>query len=256
MFFIGQNHIINQLKLVLRDMHNNPHMGVGILLVGPSGYGKTTLAISICEYLAGKKFEYHLGTDKTFPLVKRVCLIDEIHKMADVEVLYPILDRKQQVIVMTTNRNGGLPEALRNRCEEYIFTDYDDDELLLMAREVADFSVTDENLMKLVEAANRNPRILKRLVKNFSRYFEQNPQINSGEVDFTPILMEVFHNDGGLDTICMRYLEILDRIGGNSSLTMLSNILHVDKEVLTDQVEPILLQKGLITISSRGRKLL
>src|SRR5436190_18161021 len=162
MRFIGQSHIMRQLRFILRTLYSNPGKGAGILLVGPSGYGKTTMGIGIAEYLVGKDFEFYNGGQDKFSLKKRVIFIDEIHKMQNCEILYPVFDAGNHVIILATNLNGGLPEALVNRCYEFIFDDYDDDELLLMARESSTFSATDESFMEIVEAGNRNPRMIKK----------------------------------------------------------------------------------------------
>lgn len=242
---------------MLPELYENPQEGISILLDGPSGYGKTTLALAICEYLAGKNFEYYLYDRKEFLFQKRVIFIDEVHRMKEPEVLFPIMDSKKHVLILATNHTGGLPEALRNRCREFIFGDYDDEELELMAMESASFSTTEENYMKMVRASNGNPRILvDNIVDTFGMYFRQNPDVNPMTIDFDDILENVLHISGGIDTHCRRYLEILGTVGGTASLSLLSNILHIDQETLRNQIEPVLIKKGLLTISPKGRKLL
>lgn len=255
MLFIGQHHIMNVLAIMLPELYKHPEQGVSILLDGPSGYGKTTMAIAICEYLAGKNFEYYLYDRKPFVFEKRVIFIDEVHRMREPEILFPIMDERKHVIILATNHTGGLPEALRNRCREFIFGDYDDEELQLMAMEAATFSTTVENYQRIVEAANRNPRILKNLVDTLGMYFRQKTDINPATADFSQILGEVFQISGGLDTHCRRYLEILGTVGGTASLSLLSNILHIDQETLRNQVEPVLIKRGLVNITTKGRKL-
>lgn len=257
MIFIGQYHIMHQLGIILRELYKNPEMGCGFLLVGPSGYGKTTMALSIAKYLVGKNFEYYLGTqEEHFLFEKHVIFIDEVHTMKNFETLYPILDAKEQVLILATNENGGLPEPLRNRCYEFIFDDYDDECLLLIARDAAPFSAPDESFMSLVEAGNRNPREIKSLVDRFGMFFSQHPEIDSRVVNFRDILRDVFLIENGLDTLSRRYLEVLEDVGGNASLALLKNILHVPAETIQQRVEPILLRKGLIEIRPKGRILL
>lgn len=257
MRFIGQHHIMNILSFMLPDLYKNPQQGAAILLDGPSGYGKTTLALEICNYLSdGKNFEYYLYDRHPFIFKKRVIFIDEVHEMKEPEILFPILDARTHVFILATNHTGGLPEALRNRCTEFIFADYDDEDLVLMAMETATFKTSEENYLRLVNAAGRNPRILKNLVINVGKYFNFHPEVNPQEIDFNTILEDVFQIFDGLDVHCQRYLEILEKVGGNASLSLLTNILHIDQETIRNQIEPVLIRKGLVNITSKGRILI
>jgi Holliday junction resolvasome RuvABC ATP-dependent DNA helicase subunit len=254
MIFLGQHHIMNRLGILMPTLYKNPSMGLGILFAGPSGYGKTTLAISSANYLTkGHPFTTHLGSDKEFHFERHVTLIDEVHLMQVPEILYPILDEKKKVLILTTNFSGNLPEALRNRCREYVFTEYSEDELVLMAMENASFKTTIENYLHLVKATNGNPRELKKLVDDFGMYFNQNPSMNTMEVNFEEILANVYEIENGINTLCRRYLEVLSDVGGKASLNLLKIILHLDVNVITQEIEPVLLKKGLVQISSKGR---
>lgn len=259
MKFIGQAHIMNQLKFILPDLYKNTEHGANLLLRGPSGYGKTTMSLAIAHYLAGKQFEYYLGSWTKFRFEKRVIFIDEIHSMENPEILYPLMDLKytpeNHVFILATNQDGNLPEALVNRCYQFIFDDYSDEELLLIAREDIGFSVTDENLMLILDAGNRNPRKIKSLVDRFSTYFRENSDISSTTADYNLILSNVFGIKDGLDTLCRRYLEVLSDVGGTASITLLKNILHVDEGTIKNDIEPVLLRKSLVKITAKGRSL-
>ena len=241
---------------MLPTLYKNPEKGVGMIFAGPSGYGKTTLAIACAKYLAdGKLFNSYLGSDPHIVLNRHVNIIDEVHLMKTPEELYPVLDEGNKVIILTTNFSGNLPEALQNRCRQYIFTEYDKEELLLMAMDSTTFKASEENYLKLVDATGGNPRELKILVDDFGQYFQENPQISSLAVDFNQILENVFQIKNGLNTLSRRYLEVLSDVGGKSSLHLLQTILHLDSNVITQQIEPVLLKKGLIQITSKGRML-
>ncbi len=266
MIFTGQHHIMNQLRFILPDLYRNPNKGANFLLRGPSGYGKTTLAISMCRYLSGSgrnSFEVYNYDTKPFRLEERVVFIDEVHKMKDFEEFYPLMDlafqwhslEKAHVFIFATNADGSLPEAFSNRCTEFIFDDYSTEDLLLIARTSSGFSAPDEAFLEIIKAGNRNPREIKGLVSRISTYFSENPTINPEEVDYVQLLLEVFKIENGMDTLSRRYLEVLDKVGGTSSLSLLKSILHVDETTLTQKVEPNLITNGKILITRKGRTL-
>jgi Holliday junction DNA helicase RuvB len=252
MRYIGQMHIMNELVFLLPKLLNEETKSANILLRGPSGYGKTTLALAIAHYLAGKDFELYWANMSEFRFRKRVVFIDEIHKVPDLERLFQFMDSRKHVIIFATNQSAELPEAFSNRCWEYIFDDYETDDLLLIAMESSKFSAPEESYLHVIEAGNRNPRIIKSLVDKLGIYFEQS-KVDSKTADFKKILEEVFHIQDGLDTLARRYLEVLEDVGGTASITLLKNILHVDKGTIENTVEPVLLRKGLVKITAKGR---
>lgn len=253
MRYIGQSHIMRQLKFLLPDLYSDTTRGANILLRGPSGYGKTTMALAIGRYLSdGNNFEIYWADWTPFQFKKRVVFIDEVHRIKEIESLYGVMDEKKHVLLFATNQTAELPEAFSNRCWEYIFDDYHDDELLLIAMESSRFSASEEAYKHIIEAGNRNPRIIKSLVDKLGTYFEQN-KIDSTKADFKKILEEIFDIKDGLDTLARRYLEVLEDVGGTAAISLLHNSLHVDKGTLLNTVEPVLLRKGLVKITSKGR---
>ena len=255
MYFIGQNHIMRQLQFILPDLYRNPDKGANILLRGPSGFGKTKMALDICRYLAGLDYEVFLREERPFEFRKRVNFIDEIHKVNNIERFYYIMDEKSKVFIFATNHDSALEEAFVNRCYEFIFDDYDEDELLLIARESCNFSCEDSQLKAVIDAANKNPRVIKSLCQRLGTYFRENNIANTNSLDFEELMKSIFRIEGGLDTVCKRYIEAVKNSGGCASLSLITTILHVDRKTLTDRVEPILITKGLIKITSKGRTL-
>lgn len=255
MIFIGQKHIIRQLRFILPDLYSHKEKGCNILIRGPSGYGKTTLAISMAKYLVGNSFQVFWSDWTEFNFIKRVIFIDEIHKMTDHEKLYGDMDSGKHVFIFATNQDGNLPEAFSNRCYEFIMGDYSTEELMLIAKDASSFQTTDKSLEEIVDAGNRNPRIIKSLCARLSTYFSINKESNPMESNFKEILKEVFSIENGMDNLSRSYLEVLGDVGGTASITLLKNILHVDDNTLKRTIEPVLLRKGLIKITSKGRSL-
>lgn len=255
MRFIGQHHIMNQLKFLLPDLDRNKQKGANFLLKGPSGYGKTLMAHDICRYLAGNSYQFFLAETKEFNFVKRVIFIDEVHKVNNLERLYPIMDEKSHVIIFATNHDSVLPEAFVNRTYEFIFDDYDKEELALIARESCSFHTTDEQISEVVSAGNNNPRIIKSLCGRLEIYFMQNKVEVTPETDFKELISKIFQINNGLDTLCLRYIEVLKSLGGTASFNLIRTVLHVDEDSIKNTIEPILARKGILRITSKGRSL-
>src|SRR5690349_5128707 len=151
MRFIGQYHIMRQLRFILRELYRNPGLSCNFLLSGPSGYGKTSMAVEIATFLVdGKDFESYWADTQPFKFQKRVVFIDEVHKVKDLENLYGVMDSKEHVMIFATNIEGNLPEAFTNRCYHYIFTEYSDEELILIARNSSLFQVSDEAFLEII----------------------------------------------------------------------------------------------------------
>lgn len=257
MKFIGQDHIMKELSILLPPLFLNENEGENFLLRGPSGYGKTKMAIDICTYVAGgTDFQVYGDNWTNFNFTKRVVFIDEVHNVPNVESFYWTMDEHSHVFVFATNSDGNLPEAFVNRCQHLIFSEYSDEDLLLICTMYSRFKTRTESFMKIIQGGERNPRIIKSLCKKFSLYFEQNPEVNPMLADFEWILRDVFSIKDGLNALSRRYLDTLEDIGGTSSVTMLANLLHVDTQTLTKEIEPILLKRRMIRISSKGRSLI
>lgn len=247
---------MNVLAFDLPELYRNPGMAENYLFVGPSGYGKTTMALDVCNFLSNDRFEMYLADDSPFVFKHRVIFIDEIHRVKSHEVLYPHMDSKKHIFVFASNLSGNLPEALRTRCSEFNFSEYTDQDLCLMVYEWAEFRISEENALKVIDAGQRNPRIIGKLMVNLARYFRAYPEPNSLEADYTSILKNTFLIEDGLDVACRNYIEVLERIGKRASLSLMKNLLHLDVETITNRIEPVLLRKGLIIITSKGRVLL
>lgn len=256
MRFIGQHHIMRQFKFILPDLFKNTDKGANILLKGPSGYGKTELALKTCKYLAGESFHLFNGEDRPFSFTKRVVFIDEIHQVTNLERLYHIMDSGRFVMIFATNLDGNLPEAFVNRCYEFILEEYDEDELILIARGSSSFSASDEQFLEIVKAGNNNPRIIKSICRRLEVFFRENPSIPVHSLNFKDLMENVFEIRDGLDPIARKYLEILEMAGGRASLSLLVTLLHTDRGSITRNIEPVLIKKNLIEIKSTGRILI
>lgn len=250
MFFRGQRHIINQLKLILPQMYEQ-HLPGNFLLRGRSGYGKTKLAFSMAQYLAGHDFSFCMGDN--FKLDRRfwVQIVDEVHLMKDPEPLYPLLDRGEFVFILCTNDQAPLKEPLINRCTDFHFTEYDENDLVEIVLDL--LTVGREQALAIVKAGGGNPRLITKLCQRLKLLSMGNTTILR---DIEATLREVIGVEDGLDIAARDYLRVLSQLGGRASLPTICSMLHLDEATVRAQVEPVLLWNKKIQITSRGREVL
>lgn len=251
MRIIGQTHITNELGFILPELYETKR-GENFLLRGPSGCGKTHLGLSICKYLSGHNYQIALGDKINFNENTWVHFFDEIHLCKEPEILYPYMDRKDYTIILATNEFSELPEALMNRCINFIFSDYTNEELIEIIEEKTYFRFSEDGYLFIIDSCARNPRIILKMIKRLILYEKINGKINSlDELKF--VFERYFSIVDGLDVLARNYLQTLEKVGGRASLDTLSSLMHTDKVSIKYLIEPILLYKEKIQITSRGR---
>lgn len=255
MFFIGQPNILNVLGVILPHLYETKE-GHAFLLRGPSGFGKTELSLKICNYLSGTEYSYCLGNKIRIPQNIWVQFIDEIHLCQEPEILYPYIDSNKHVFVFATNHDSVLQEALVNRCTNLLFTDYTDEELIEIFRKHCRMDFPDEVIRHIIAISGRNPRIMiKTYAESLYLYFlHRRNEYKVATVHSIIDLVNRLHNiDNGLPPGPKRYIELLETLGGKSSLNLLASMLHLDVETVKRDIEPFLLLNGMIKITSKGR---
>lgn len=256
MYFIGQPHIMKELSYILPYLHSTRD-GMNVLIRGPSGWGKTRMSFMICNYLTGGEFSYQLADKFSFDERYRVHFVDEVHLLQTPEVLYPIMDSGKYVILLATNDAALLTEALVNRCTQFNFEPYSIEDLREITQSCLNSKVQNSILDYIIESGGNNPRVTKNIVSRLNIMLYTVPTLLSKvTIDEFRVLMEAsFGIRDGLDTLCYRYVEGLRNLGGTASLQTLGTYLHTDSNTLRFYVEPVLLYKNLIRISSKGRSL-
>lgn len=255
--FIGQNHIIHQLdEIIIPAWKAGQNMS--ILLRGPSGYGKTRLGLMICNVASGGKFELKIPEKGKITINEslRFHFIDEIHTLTEPEFLYPLIDSGAFSFIFATNEDGKVKEPLLNRCVNLVFIEYSQEELRELTRvslSESGMRFTDSMVDKIIEVGNRNPREITSISKRVSLYVRSHPLILRD--DFDEMLKSLFGFEDGMDLLSRVYLQKLKELGGKASLDALSRTTHIDKTTMTSLIEPSLLYRGEILISSKGRSL-
>lgn len=248
---IGQEHILRELNYILPEIKRGKNEN--LLFRSPSGYGKTTLGLDCCVRVNALESEYVLPRDGNVILnfKFRIHFIDECHEIRVPEELYPLMDSKKYSFIFATNEVAELKEPLVNRCIQFFFKEYTREELLQIAK--LHLRLNDDLLYEIINNCNRNPRILIKLCERVERVIHAGIKIDTTE-KMKGVINEVFDVVDGLNEIHLRYLDFL-RTVNSASLDMISSAIHIDKETIKHEIEPILLYRRNIQITSRGRKI-
>jgi len=256
-YFINQNRIMAEVNPLIRAIQNGNNQN--LLFQGSAGCGKTHLAKFIARGSA-------LDWDIQIPVKGRinfryvgdfpVHVIDEIHEFRNWENLYPYLDSGEDTFIFCTTEYGYIPEPFLTRCIRLSFDPYSSEDLAEIVRRYSrgrKYSLKGEKAyLAISEASRGSPRLAKQRfdrVKMYCQYYDMKPTLHN--VNFALRQIGIFSL--GYTSEDLRYLEYLSNIG-LSSIDNLSRALRIDKNSIQKEVEPFLIERGNIMITSKGRK--
>ena len=288
--YIGQDRVRDNLQVSIAAARGRAEALDHVLLYGPPGLGKTTLAYVIGNELgvavratAGPVIEKpgDLAAMLTNLQDREVLFIDEIHRIPSVieEILYPAMEDYELDIVIgqgpsarsvkvplqkftligATTRAGLLTAPLRARFGIVhrldFYTDEDIEEIVRRSARILALPIEDDAAAEVARRSRGTPRIANRLLRRVRDYAQvrADGRVTADVTRAAMRLLEV--DDHGFDDVDRKLLRtIIDKFsGGPVGVNSIAAAINEEKDAIEDMYEPFLIQHGFLDRTPRGR---